>query len=537
MACSRLAVALILCAALLNRAAWCGEDTAAIEKEAAALKADIEQLTQELKKSQDSRNTTSKVDAVLDKKNDFRIKTQDGKLQIGGLVQVWFSVYQRDAQGLFNDPVNGVFDANDIGDNSSFQVRRAQLSFTLKPNPYITAYMMLDPGREPNTFPLVTDNQALGGSIFKRNNNIAPQVDVNAVGGVAGFGNFSTVQNIQSGLGVPNRLLQDAYINFHNNPSCPGDFDWHHDVQVGLFLPPFGEEGLRSNAQLDFVERSFVGILGNNRDLGAQIHGTWWNDRFQYWAGAFNGAQDYFMSNGDGNNRSDTNDDKDIALRMLVRPLCSECWGDLELGFSSEFGHHGESGVQDPVNLPVNGLERGRDWAIRHAAWGYWKAGGCLKGLWTRGEWGFFRDRNAPALVLDYTGNGGTDFANTGSGSGLAQSNGRAFSVQGWYAAAGYRFAQADWCGGLPKRLQPFEVAFRYQSFQNVMTADLIDPTRTDVFATQVCTAGINYYIREHNAKVQVNYNVVDNPEQHTPGRNFHNVRNDSLVIAFQVAL
>src|ERR1043165_6017836 len=175
MACSRLAVALILCAALLNRAAWCGEDTAAIEKEAAALKADIEQLTQELKKSQDSRNTTSKVDAVLDKKNDFRIKTQDGKLQIGGLVQVWFSVYQRDAQGLFNDPVNGVFDANDIGDNSSFQVRRAQLSFTLKPNPYITAYMMLDPGREPNTFPLVTDNQALGGSIFKRNNNIAPQ--------------------------------------------------------------------------------------------------------------------------------------------------------------------------------------------------------------------------------------------------------------------------------------------------------------------------------------------------------------------------
>ncbi|HLX63309.1 MAG TPA: hypothetical protein VKX17_18705 [Planctomycetota bacterium] len=532
----RPAIALLLCVALLSRTAWCGEDQAALEKEAEAIKAELDALKDELAKSKQSRNTTSKVDQALEKKNDGRVKTADGKLQIGGLVQVWFAAYQKDNRGLFDDPANGILDTNVANDNSSFEVRRAQLSFTLKANAYVTAYMMIDPAAENNTFPLVTDNQAIGGSIFKRNNNVAPQIDVNAVGGVAGLGNFLPIQNIQGGLGTPNRMLQDAYINFHNDPGCPGDFDWHHDFQVGLFLPPFGEEGLRSDAQLDFVERSFIGYATNYRDIGAQIHGFWWNDRFQYWAGAFNGAQDYFASNGDGGNRSDTNDSKDIALRMLVRPLASECWGDMEIGVSSEFGYHGETGVNDPIADPINGLERRKTWAMRNDAWGYYAPGGCFKGLWARGEWAMFRDRNAPGTVVDFTGNGGTDFANTFSGSGLAQSNARTISVQGWYAAAGYRFTKGVW-EGVPKRLEPVEVAFRYQTFQNVLTADLIDPTKTDRFYTAVYTTGINYYIQEHNAKIQANYNFVSNPEDHAAGgqRNFHHVKNDSFVIAFQV--
>ena len=59
-----------------------------------------------------------------------------------------------------------------------------------------------------------------------------------------------------------------------------------------------------------------------------------------------------------------------------------------------------------------------------------------------------------------------------------------------------------------------------------------------DRFYTRVWTAGINYYIIGHNAKVQANYNWVDLPaEKSTPGvREFHNTRNDSFVINFQVA-
>ena len=61
--------------------------------------------------------------------------------------------------------------------------------------------------------------------------------------------------------------------------------------------------------------------------------------------------------------------------------------------------------------------------------------------------------------------------------------------------------------------------------------------TNTDLFKTQVYTAGINYYIKGHNAKIQLNYNVVDEPEGNANGANreFHQVRNDNFVVNFQV--
>jgi hypothetical protein len=70
-----------------------------------------------------------------------------------------------------------------------------------------------------------------------------------------------------------------------------------------------------------------------------------------------------------------------------------------------------------------------------------------------------------------------------------------------------------------------------------VQTTDLNNPAHTDVFKTQVYTAGINYYIKGHNAKIQLNYNVVDEPEgqDNAGNRQFHQVRNDNIVVNFQV--
>jgi len=555
MAFSRASIAGVVCAAILVsvvpfRGASCGEDEAKLKTEADAIVKEIEELKKDLEKSKVAKGTSSKVDKALDKKKvDTTVRSQDGRLRVGGLLQAWYIQYQRDSQGLFNQPSAGIFDTNDANDNSTFQIRRAQLNFTLKANDYVTAYVMIDPAAENTTVPLSTYNQANGTTIFKMNNNVAPEIAIDPNGFL--LGNFQTVNNLQFGTGSGNRLLQDAYINFHDSAKHPGDFDWHHDFQIGQFVPPFGEEGMRSSAQLDFVERSFVGILGNDRDLGAQIHGSWINDRFQYWAGVFNGGTDFHQSNFQGNNRgganrSDGNDGKDIALRMLVRPISNECMGDLEFGYSNEFGYHGESGGSDPIINPANNLGRRRTFAMRQDAWAYYAPGGSFRGFWARGEWGWFKDKNVPGSVLDFTGQGGTSYLNLlESNAALAQSNGRAFSVSGWYAAAGYKLNQTalfDKCGlfgqnkNAIKYLKPLEIAFRYQTFQNVLTSDLIDPSKTDVFSTQVYTGGINYYIKDHNAKIQVNYNAVINPEQHNPQRTFHNVRDNSFVVSFQVA-
>ena len=49
-------------------------------------------------------------------------------------------------------------------------------------------------------------------------------------------------------------------------------------------------------------------------------------------------------------------------------------------------------------------------------------------------------------------------------------------------------------------------------------------------------TGGINYYIKGHDAKIQANYNFVWNPNPDRPDLSFHNTRDDSFVVNFQVA-
>ena len=66
--------------------------------------------------------------------------------------------------------------------------------------------------------------------------------------------------------------------------------------------------------------------------------------------------------------------------------------------------------------------------------------------------------------------------------------------------------------------------------------ANLGNPNRTTVYATQVITPGINYYMGERT-KIQVNYNFVELPTQYSNGtRNFHPTQSNSLLINMQVA-
>ena len=461
--------------------------------------------------------SASHLDKALDAKYgpNAPVSTRAGKLTIKGLLQVWYYSPQKDHNALFADPnVNGIADTNEATDNDTFRIRRTELRFTMDLNENVTSEVMIDPAREAQSFPSLPYNQA-NSSIFKRLTN-------------------TNLANVGSGAGAAPRLLQDAWVSYH-------DYVPHHDFKIGQFKPPFGEEGIRSSAELDFVERSFVGQLGENRDLGLTAHGEWWGadgkgaGKLQYWAGVFDSAGNFFQSGGQAQNRADDNNSKDFVYRVQLRPLWkNKCYGSLELGYSQQFGIHGGSSGPDPIDAPVNGINTRKTWANRIDPWIFYAPAGKLSGLWFRGEFEWQKDRNAPQQVIDVLGQGN-------SGDGSTQTNGKSFSSYGYYVAAGYRlgesvFAGGDCgCGGLPKWARNFEFAFRYETYQNVEVADLVDSGRTDVFKTSVYTAGVNYYL-QGNTKIQLNYNAINNPESGIANRVFHNVRDNAFVVNFQVA-
>jgi hypothetical protein len=533
MARMRILAGLILAALILVVPAVKAAD--ATQAEVDQLKRDVEDLRKRLNTASAAPRTSS-VERALDSKYgpNATVTTKNGKLTISGLVQAWYYTIQKDNRGLFDKAgATAGPDTNEGQDNSSFRIRRTELKFTMDIHENVTAVVMIDPAREATSFPNITDNQA-NQTIFKRANQVAPEFD--AANG-PGLGSTANIAGVQTGSGAVPRLLQDAYINYHG--VLP-----HHDFQIGQFKPWMGEEGIRSSAQLDFVERSFTGQLYDFRDLGASIHGTWWDDRFQYWVGAFDGAGNFFQSGGQQQNRADDNDQKDLNFRVLVRPLwssgesdcgCGSNWyGKLELGGSGKMGTKGESGGPDPINSPINGLNRRKAWSSEYDAWLYYAPGGVVRGLWVRAEGAWIKDRNAPGQVADLEGAGGTDFGNLGTGSGVAQSNGHPTTVWGGYGAIGYKISESRFgedCGGW---LKNFEFLARIDTFQNVQVANSVNPAHTDNYRTNVFTGGINYYIKGHDAKIQMNYNSTRDPEG--GNHNFHNVRNDSFVVNFQVA-
>lgn len=102
-------------------------------------------------------------------------------------------------------------------------------------------------------------------------------------------------------------VLLDAYVNLHF-------VDWLQ-LRLGKTKTPFGLELLRSPSDFAFPELGVPSLLVPNRDVGAMLHGKLFGNAVQWAAGVFNGVPD--GANGD----EDENDDKDVALRLFVRPF------------------------------------------------------------------------------------------------------------------------------------------------------------------------------------------------------------------------
>ena len=284
---------------------------------------------------------------------DAKATTRNGKLNVSGLLQVWYYSIKNDSRGPFHNPVAGILDTNQTLDNDSFRIRRAEIGFEVAVHENVSAYIKIDPAAEAASFPNLAVNP-------HRLANVSPEF--NAVNGPFLGATTANVLAVQTGAGQIPTLLQDAIINVHG--LLP-----HHDITSGQMVPFINEENIGNNGELDFVERSYIGN-SVSRDIGSVIHGTWWCDdkkggiyeglgdsgRFQYWLGLFDGAGNYHNSGGAQLNRSDDNDQKDFVGTMLVRPLWDDCMGHLELGAAVEFGNHGESGAGLQATAPINGL-------------------------------------------------------------------------------------------------------------------------------------------------------------------------------------
>lgn len=513
-------------ALLFTCAAWVTHARAVEIKD---LLEDVQRMRQELKAQTDPKiSPISQVDEALkDKFGDQPVTTTNGRLKIGGLIHIWYQYIKNDRAGIIRaapgnvlDPTTGagaagspIPEPNEVLDNDTFRVRRTELRFSLDITDNITAYIMMDPSREanvtfspapanPNHNAVFTNPNLVAGTGQQRANFIVPQV------------------------------LQDAYIEYHG--AVP-----HHDFRIGQFKPPTGNESQRNSGLLDFVDRAMVSAINNVRDIGVEAHGGWFltekgdldSGRFQYWVGAFNGPDGTVLTDPEiveGGNRSDDNNDKDISWKVLGRPIWEEkCWcGRLELGYARTDGYRGESGDGFDPARAVNGLNRDRTAINRQDAWLFYRPNGPVKGWWMRGEYGSGRDRYSKRLPTSLLG--------------VGQLQPTPVTARGWFVSTGYKVSDSPfsecltkgdrWC----KALNNMELALRYEVYENVATEDLVNPDRhTDLFKTQAYTVGFNYYIKGYDARVQLNYMMVDDP--HEPFRGLREVKNDMFIMCFQV--
>jgi hypothetical protein len=165
---------------------------------------------------------------------------------------------------------------------STFRLRRAELAAKGEIVPGLIGYgLMIDPAKvlELQDKTLSVSNQDPGPSDPSKPETVTVKQPVSAVS-----------------------MFQDFFVT----AMTP-----YVDVSLGQFKIPVSWEGYNSSAKLLFPERALVSReSGDKRDLGLRLAKSF--KHFGYSAGVFNGA---------GQNNFDTNNDKDVALRLEGYPV------------------------------------------------------------------------------------------------------------------------------------------------------------------------------------------------------------------------
>jgi hypothetical protein len=135
--------------------------------------------------------------------------------------------------------------------------------------------------------------------------------------------------------------LIDAVLDYQFKP--------YLGVRIGQYYVPFSLESTTSDSELDLIYRSQVVLaLSPGRDIGYQgrdigVMLTGGHSILEYYLGVFNGA---------GTNRLDTNKNKDVGARVILRPVKG-----LAVGGSLYDGRYSANQGAPPVTRDRAGLE------------------------------------------------------------------------------------------------------------------------------------------------------------------------------------
>jgi phosphate-selective porin len=238
--------------------------------------------------------------------------------------------------------------------------------------------------------------------------------------------------------------LTDGYVNWNRRPDA--------NIRIGQFKTPFGFEQLYADPRLFTMERSLVNDrLTVSRQLGMQVNGDLFEKRLSYAVGAFNG-------NGVNNNFND--DDRFLMAGRLSGVLWqgrlggqSASWSLGGNAYSSE-----DTNIAEPAEFGFDSnvfsgkrLGTGIDTQLQAGRFDFW-----AEALRTKWE---------PA----------------------SRRPSASFESDGWYAQGSYYVVK--------------------DRLQVVVKAESFDPrTEADDDATDIGTAGVNWYLKGHDLKLQLNY-------------------------------
>ncbi|MFH1136366.1 MAG: porin [Pseudomonadota bacterium] len=120
-------------------------------------------------------------------------------------------------------------------------------------------------------------------------------------------------------------------------------------LRAGQFKEPFGLESNTADVQIFFAEKSMSYHLTPQRDVGAMLHGSAWEDRLNYGVGAFNG-------NGRDGAASGDEDEPQLAARLVLAPFRKLGVDFLEnFQFGGSYGHGRIDRSSVSVKVATNG--------------------------------------------------------------------------------------------------------------------------------------------------------------------------------------